>query len=249
MRVTRRRSWLPGVVGPALALALVGASEAAQLEIHPISTTSQGFPMLEFELEAPFEGVYEEAVRSGLPTTLSFTIEVWRQRGGWWDKLEEAYEFEFRLFRDLLNEQYVVVTTAETRQFATLDSLAYSVSRFELGTANGPLYLPRELFAPNKRYYVVIVATLAPLTLEDLNEIDQWVRGSIRGGSDDSGGISGLSRTMGGMLMSLTGFGDQRVKSRTDYFRLSDIRPRQLPSRSPPLPPSHVATPDSGSGN
>jgi hypothetical protein len=224
-------------------------SHAARLDIQPLASTSQGFPLLEFELLEAFEGIYAEAMNSGLPTTLTYTIEVWRQRGGWWDKLEDAYEREFRLFRDLLNEQYVIATPSETRRVSTLDSLAISVCRFRLGTDNGPLYLARELFAPEKRYYVVVVATLAPLTVEDLAELDDWVRGSIRGGRDDSGGISGLSRTMGGMLMSLTGFGDQRVKSRTDYFRLSDIRPTPLPPPRPDAPAPHqLAVPDSGSG-
>ncbi len=221
---------------------------AAEIDIDPVASTSQGFPVVTFELLQPFEGVYEDALNSGLPTTLTYTIEVWRQRAGWWDKLEDAQEREFRLFRDLLNDQFVVVTSNETRQFSTLDSLSASVSRFDLGSDNGPLYLPRNLFAPTSQYYVVIVATLAPLTVEDLNELDAWIRGSLRGGGDESGGISGLTRTMGGMLMSMTGFGDQRVKARTAYFRLAEIRPSPLPPRPPVPTPQRLAAPDSGSG-
>jgi hypothetical protein len=232
----------------------VAPSFAARLEIQPVASTSQGFPFVEFELLEPFEGVYADAMQSGLPTTLTFTIELWRQRGGWWDKLENAYEREFRLFRDLLSDQYVVLTPNETRRFSTLDSLSTSVCRFRRGVDNGPLYLERERIVANSRYYVVVVATLAPLTVEDLKELDAWVRSSLRGGPDDSGGISGLSRTMGGMLMSMTGFGDQRVKGRTTYFRLQDIRQAPIPPKhqrppSPtPTPPTGVAAPDSGSG-
>ena len=219
---------------------------AARLEIRPVTTTSQGFPLVEFELLGPFEGVYADAMQSGLPTTLTYTIEVWRQRGGWWDKLEEAYEREFRLFRDLLNDEYVVLTPRTTRRFSTLDSLSASVCRFQRGVENGPLYLPRELFVADREYYVVVVATLAPLTVEDLNELDAWVRGTLRGGPEDSGGISGLSRTMGGILMSMTGFGDQRVKGRTRDFRLGDILPPGPRQQLPPLP--RVVPPDGGSG-
>jgi len=233
----------------AVMLLCVTPTLAARLVIEPVASTSQGFPVVEFELLEPFEGIYEEAMNSGLPTTLTYTIEVWRQRGGWWDKLEETYEREFRLFRDLLNDAYVVVTPSETRRYSTLDSLASSVATFQRGSRNGPLYLARELFTLERQYYVVIIATLAPLTVEDLNELDAWVRGSLRGGREDSGGISGLSRTMGGILMSMTGFGDQRVKTRTGSFRLVDIRRAPLPRPREPTPaPARLAAPDSGSG-
>ncbi len=248
MRASQRRwTWSGCVLG--LLLACVLPAFAARLVVEPVAATSQGFPVVEFELFEPFEGIYEEAMNSGLPTTLTFTIEVWRQRSGWWDKLEATREREFRLFRDLLNDVYVVVTPTETRRFSTLDSLATSVSTHRTGSRNGPQFLGRDLFRPGNRYYVVIVATLAPLTVEDLNELDAWVRGSLRGGREDSRGISGLSRTMGGILMSMTGFGDQRVKARTAYFRLDELpmAPRP-PARAPASLPAQLAAPDSGSG-
>ena len=59
----------------------------------------------------------------------------------------------------------------------------------------------------------------------DLNELDEWLKGTLRGrGSDtDSGLISGLSRTMGGLLLSLTGFGDRTVHVRSPRFRPAQI--------------------------
>ena len=79
--------------------------------------------------------------------------------------------------------------------------------------------------------FVVVALTvkLAPLTVEDLNELDDWLQGTIRRRGDETrGGISGLSRTIGGMLMSMTGFGDKTVRAKTPKFRPEEIPQRPL---------------------
>jgi len=218
---------------------------ATELRIDHVGATSQGYLYVEYECVSPFEGIYLEALNSGLPTTLTYTIEVYRQRTGWWDRLEEAYEHEFRLFRDLLNNVYFVVTPEEALRFAQYDSLVAAISRFQRGSARGPQYFQRHLFEPDQSYYVVITMSISPLTVEDLNELDAWLRGTLRGRSDEAGGgISGLSRTMGGLLMSMSGFGEKRVKGRTPDFRPRDIPRSPSPPRPPPEP--RLAAPDSG---
>ncbi|UCE01637.1 MAG: DUF4390 domain-containing protein [Candidatus Latescibacterota bacterium] len=251
MRVSR--SWLQAApIAFALVATVATGVRAAEIRVDRIAATSQGFLYLEYELVTPFEGIYFEAIQSGLPTTLNYTIEVWRQRSGWWDKLEDTYEREFRLLHDVLNGEYLVNTSDETTSFSTLDSLTAAVCRFQRGSREGPEYFSPQLFSPDDRYYVVITATLAPLTVEDLNELDTWLRGTL-GGREDSGGISGLSRTIGGLLMSMTGFGDRRVKLRTRDFRPRDLEPEprrlEVPQRPQPAattPAPRLAVPDSG---
>jgi hypothetical protein len=234
-------------------VAITVGARAAEIRIDRIGATSQGFLYLEYELVAPFDGIYFEAIQSGLPTTLNYTIEVWRQRSGWWDKLEDTYEREYRLFHDVLHDEYLVASRDESQRYSSLDSLTAAVCRFHRRSRQGPEYFSRQLFSPDKRYYVVVTATLAPLTVEDLNELDDWLRGTLRGGGDDSGGISGLTRTVGGLLMSMTGFGDQRVKTRSHDFRPRDLfrgpgtpdePKRQQPAATTPSP--RLAVPDSG---
>ena len=238
----------PRLQGIRLALwwfvAFPALTQATELRIDRVAATSQGFLYVEYALLFPFEGIYLEALNSGLPTTLTYTVEVYRRRTGWWDRLEEAYEREFRLFRDLLNNVYYVRTPEETRRFAQYDSLVAAISRFQLGSQLGPQYFERHLFVPDKSYYVVITASIAPLTVEDLAELDDWLRGTLgRHGDEVGGGISGLSRTMGGLLMSMTGFGDKRVKGRTP-----DFRPREMlavPRGPGERPEPRLAAPDS----
>src|SRR5512145_671919 len=115
MRILGR--WLGSMLA---VIALASPGHATRLRVDRVGATSQGFLYVEFELESPCEGMVEDAVRSGLPTTLNYTIEVWQHRNGWWDKLEGAYERRFRILRDLLNDLYYVVTPEQTARFTHL---------------------------------------------------------------------------------------------------------------------------------
>lgn len=235
-----------------VALAFAAEASATELRFDRVAATSQGFVYVEFELVAPFEGTYDDALRSGLPATLSYTIQAWQKRSGWWDKLESTIELRFRFFRDPLNDLYHVFTPErETLRFTHLDSLTTFVSRIAREAPNNPPYFDRRLFQNGKTYYVVVTATLSPLTVDDLNELDTWLRGTLSGRDDGTGGITGFTRTMGGMLMSMTGFGDKQVKARSRAFDLASL-PREppLPSLPATRPASEprMAGPDSSSG-
>jgi hypothetical protein len=195
----------------------VCTANAAQVRIDGVGATSQGYVFVDYSVDKPFEDKSLEAIRSGLPSTLTYTIEVWRQRPGWWDKLEEAREVQFRVLRDLLNDQYVLASREDVRRFPTLDSLATAAC------AHRREYL-RPL-APDKPYYVVVSLNLAPLSVDDLRELEIWLQGTIRTGEGERGGITGLSGTMVGMLLSATGFGDQTFRGRSSTF-VPQVLPR-----------------------
>jgi hypothetical protein len=230
-------------------LLVAGRAAGAELAIGPVSATSQGYLYVDYQLQRPFEGKFLDAIRSGLPSNLVYTFEVWRQRPGWWDALlrEQTVTLKLRLYRDLLNDQYVLVSREEVRRFASLDSLASAACQQRQ-------FLQPLL--PGRPYYVAVTAKLAPLSVEDLQELEQWLQGSIRSGegSATAGGISGLSGTLVGLLLSETGFGDRTVNGRTATFHPEEVRPA-LPHGPEgivapgTLPSSPHATPDSGRGS
>lgn len=226
------------------------AADATELRFERVAATSQGFVYVEFDFVAPFEGTYDEALRSGLPTTLSYTIQVWQRRSGWWDKLESTNDLLFRIFRDPLNDLYHVFTPErEDFRFTHLDSLTSFVSHIARDAPhNSPPYFDRRLFRTGKTYYIVVTATLSPLTIEDLNELDTWLRGTLSPRGEGTGGITGFTRTMGGILMSMTGFGDKQVKARSRPFAIETLPREQPPPSAPSAPPPErrIAVPDSG---
>lgn len=206
-------------------LVLHSSASASEIRMERIAATSQGFLFLEMEFVDAFDGLYLDAIQSGLPTTLHYTVEVWRQRSGWWDRLERTQERRFRLFRDVLSGDYWLVTDEESRSFSSFEALLDAVTRFRQHTSPLPLPFPSADLPGDKNYYLVVSANLTPISVEDLKELDEWLKGTIRGGNPDhdTGVISGLSRTMGGLLLSLTGFGDRTMRARSPSFRPQEI--------------------------
>src|SRR4030095_2496980 len=126
-------------------------------------------------------------------------------------------ETSLRVLRDLLNEQYVVATDEDVRRFKDLESLVDAECR------HGREFLRSR--ADDKMYYVIMSANLAPLSVEDLQELERWLQGTIRAdGSENPGRVAGISGTMVGLLLSVTGFGDQTVLGRSESFKPEEVR-------------------------
>jgi hypothetical protein len=214
------RTWRTGAIVGLVVCLLAAAVRGATLDVQRVGATSQGYLYIQFDLS--FQGKTLDAIRSGLPTTLTFTLEIWRQRAGWWDRLEATRETSLRVLRDLLNDQYVVATAEEVRRFPDLESVVRAVCH------DRREYL--QPLAPEKTYYVILNANLAPLSVDDLKELERWLQGTIRAGPDESPGrIAGISGTMVGLLMSVTGFGDETVSARSHSFvprELQRVAPR-----------------------
>jgi len=213
---TRRKgppilTWRTRALAAALLAAWVGPAGAAEVVIENIGLTSQGFPYVAYRLDRPFEGKALEGIRSGLPSTLTYTVELWQRRNGWWDRLEETRESQARVLRDLLNEEYVLITGEEVRRFRELDALT------EVACAQRREYF--QSLGAGRSYYVVVTANLAPLSVEDLRELESWLQGNLRSGDvSPREGVAGLSGTMVGMLLAWTGFGDDDVRARSITF-------------------------------
>lgn len=221
------------------ALALVSTCRAAEIVVDRVGATSQGFLFVDYSLDSPFQGKSLEAIRSGLPTTITYSIEVWRQRGGWWDRLEETRETQVRVLRDLLSDEYVLVSREEVRRFRDLATLTETACR------NRREYL-RPL-ASNKSYYAIVTVNLAPLSVADLQELEEWMQGTLRGGESRPGGVAGISGTLVGLMLSATGFGDETIRGRSPTFVPESVpRATEAPARAPATPEPGRRAPESG---
>jgi hypothetical protein len=69
----------------------------------------------------------------------------------------------------------------------------------------------------DRPYYVLVSFNLAPLSVQDLRELEGWLQGTIRTG-DNARGITGLSGTLVDLLLSATGFGDETSRGRAPTF-------------------------------
>ena len=73
---------------------------------------------------------------------------------------------------------------------------------------------------------MALSATLRPLTVEDLAEVEGWLSGEVKDQRRAGFGvIAEIPRSLFDAVRNVAGFGDQRARTVTDDFRLADLFP------------------------
>jgi len=195
-----------------------GASQT--IEVREARAVETGEVMsAEVELGGLFSDHVRETLDRALPASLMVTVDVWRDRAGWFDQLVESRSLLYRIRYDAWGEDFDVARgMEEENHLGSLTDVADSLMR--------PLYvplLPRARLTNGHRYYLVVTASLRPLTPESLREIEDFLshqshNGHSRPGPFPSGSLAHLPRSFFSVLTTLSGFGDEVATRRTPEF-------------------------------
>lgn len=200
-----------------LLLALAPTARALEITVRPPRERS-GHLWVDVRLGDLFEPRVEGSLARGMPATLTLHAELWRRRVGWFDALESLFDVELRLRYDFRGAAYRLEHTgARPLVVPGLDSVRAVLSR--------PLLLPVGRVGPllaDQRYYVVVSATLKPLSVEDAAEVEGWLSGEVGGGAP-LGLLTGLPRSLFDAARNFAGFGDEHARATTDEFGLQDL--------------------------
>lgn len=163
----------------------------------------------------PLDARIERTLQRGAPATLMLHAELWRRRGGWFDRFEQSFDASLRLRYLVADDAYVLDRAGAPRLVThTLDSLELALSR--------PIGLPvatESQLESGARYYVVVTATLKPLSVEDLEEVEGWLSGEAREQrASGAGVITALPRSVFDALRNVVGFGDTRARGSSPDF-------------------------------
>jgi hypothetical protein len=211
----RRAAW-----ASLLLLALARPAPALEIAAGPPRERA-GWVWVDARLDGLFAPRVESSLARGMPATLRLHAELWRQRAGWFDRLESAFDAELRLRYDFRADAYRLERDgARPLVLAGLDSVRTALSR--------PLPLPVARFAPldaGSRYYVVVSATLKPLSLEDVRQVEGWLSGEV-GDTQDAPWeiVTGLPFSLFEAARNFAGFGDEHARAVSEPFG-----PRDLP--------------------
>ncbi len=162
-----------------------------------------------------------ESLERGMPATLELHAELWRRRNGWFDRLESSFDASIRIRYEVWNRVYRIERVGATPLvLGTLDSVAVVLNR--------PLALPigrSDRLVLGARYYAVVTATLRPLSIEDVAEVEGWLSGEVVDKRQAGfGAITELPRSAFDAVRNFAGLGDQRARARTE-----DVLPRPRP--------------------
>jgi len=200
-----------GVLTPVAA----GAADPAVTVTTPRVT--EGQLLVDLRVEELLDEPVRDALRSGLPARVQLRVELWRHRSRLWDVQVDHTELGYRVLFDVLEEVYRVYD--EGGGLLTVVPTPGEVETW-VGREDGFDLVPVEVLEPGLRYYVVAEAQLSPLSVEEMRDLQEWVRGNLRGGR---GRLAGLSEQILGVLRNKMGLGERRGLGRTPAFGLRDL--------------------------
>lgn len=209
------------------ALALLAAPVADALEIEVLATREQGGQLwADVRLAKPFAPRVAESLSRGMPATLRLQSDVWRRRRGWFDRLESSFEAEMRIRYDVWSRTYLLERRGTpAMSVSSLDSVEVALSR-PIALRVGRM----DALDERGRYYVVVTATLKPLSIEDVEEIEGWLSGEVRTSAGKGFGvITELPRSVFDAVRNFVGFGDQKARAISADFELRGLEPATEP--------------------
>jgi hypothetical protein len=156
------------------------------------------------------ESALEEALRSGLPLRIRIRVELWRDR--LFDELVEQVDWTQVLAFEPLDGQFLIGRAGDDvpDRFSS-----YTAARAALETVYHPELRAR---APG-RYYYLASLEIETLSLSDLEELGQWLRGEVapaaRGRRSPGAAIgTGLRR----LLIRVLDLPARRYQARSELF-------------------------------
>ena len=208
----------------AAAWLLTGAPPARAIVIEPGSLhLHQGRVEVAVSVSDLFPPRVEESLNRGMPATLQVSGELWRHRAGWFDRLSGSFNGSVRIRYDVWSKVYRIDGPGlRARAVSTLDSVRFALSApFEL-----PLAV-RGRLPDTGRYYVVVSATLKPLSVEDVEEGEGWLSGEVEDKRHSGLGVlTAIPHSLFDAVRNFAGLGDQRARAITDDFGLDELDER-----------------------
>ncbi len=214
-----RRAMLVAL-GVALPLAALAAQESdrAQLVVQTVADPAGGGRVLPEVrvLGLLADGRWISTLRSGFPLRLHFRLELWRERGGWFDAFERQVEWDVVVRREPLLDQYTVSTLLfgrnRERRYASLEALTGA-----LGVRYRINLFPAE---PGEYYYTVSLR-VSTLSDSDLEALERFLRGDLgpaAGGEERVG--DALGRGAKRLLLRVAGLPTLRLETRSPRFQV-----------------------------
>jgi hypothetical protein len=207
-----------GAAAGALLIALQAGAQKAQVQIvlPEKSALAEEAPWVR-SAALLSDGPMKDLLVNGFPARLHYTIERWATGGFLFDDMKATAEWDVVVKYDALGKRYHVFRAVANRatelgNFATLDSAQEMLD----APFRAPISLPRR----GQKTYYNLVLDIETLSLTELDEVEQWLRGEMRPavrGQKNPG--TAVSRGVRTLMVRLLGGEKRRYEARSGTFR------------------------------
>ena len=162
------------------------------------------------------DAAMRDLLANGFPARLHYRLERWVS-GRWFDDLKAATEWDVILKYDVLGKKYQVVRVVARKseslgEFAGVDDAAAAVE----AAYKVAISLPKK----GQRGYYNLLLDVETLSLSDLDEVQQWLRGELKpavSGKKNPG--TAVGRGIRTLVVRLLGGEKRHYEARTGTFR------------------------------
>jgi hypothetical protein len=196
----------------------LAAQDAGPIRLHVSLTQDSSLrgaraPVVRSENLLGGESRWLDALRSGLPVRLHYRVEVWRSREGWFDTFSRQVEWDVVVRHEPLLDQYTLLTLVgarrQERRYATLDAL---------GAALAFAYQVNVRPDDPGGYYYAASLQVSTLSDSDLDELERFLAGDLRGEGKGEGIGDAVGRGATRFLLRLAGLPSLRLEARSQRF-------------------------------
>jgi len=187
------------------------------LEIDSIRI-NDGELYIDFHADSLFDEQVLEGLNRGLTVEVIYQVELWKSRDNWFDQHVGGNVLAFKLSYNNLEDRYIIENAEERRSTGVFEKALERCS-----DVNNVYITEDEKLKREKNYYVVIKGIVKPLSIENLNEVSQWLKGEVE--NVDLNKIKEPRKTgrslrnyLLELLANITGFGDRYFSNTSGMF-------------------------------
>lgn len=156
------------------------------------------------------DGALADAVRSGLPLRMRFRVELWRDR--FFDELVDHADWSLILAYEPLDGRFLV---ARPDVEIVDEYSSYEAARAALEAEYAPGLRPGR----RGRFYYLASLEIETLSLSDLEELGQWLRGELAPAVSGRRSVAGAVGTgLRRLLIRVLDLPARRYHARSGYF-------------------------------
>jgi len=216
-----KKSTLTFILFFLLSSLLQGASKRVVLDSVKVKSD---LLMLDFTTEGIIDQKVSEGLQKGLTSTIEYQIQLWEKKSGWINNLVSESEIRMKVFYDNWENKYVIMSRKEKRLTSSLETVREKCSLI----SDSPIYKASQLDSTSY-YFVTIKVILQPLSVENYQEIKNWLSGEAKNFQlkklgDTQQQEKKIKGGMFKMLMALTGFGDRVISGKSEEFSVQGNR-------------------------
>lgn len=162
------------------------------------------------------DGAMLDLLRNGFPARLHYKVERWTT-GGWFDDIAAESEWDVVVRYDALSKLFQVyrVVKKNTVSLGSYSNLAEAEEALD-----APFPVPIRPPKRGQRSYYILVVDIETLSLTELDEVEQWLRGEMKPAVRGKGNPgSAMGRGVRTVMVRILGGEKRRYEARSGTFR------------------------------